>query len=135
MINPQAMEQQTVSVAKAGLISTLNARTSVCACANPIGSRYNNSLSLSENINLPPTLLTRFDLIYLVLDKCEEERDRRLARHLVSLFHENPEAQHGQGEDLKIPKDLLKEYIAYARNRIQPKLNDSAIEELVTAYR
>jgi DNA replication licensing factor MCM4 len=55
----QAMEQQTVSVAKAGLISTLNARTSVCACANPIGSRYNPSLSVSENINLPPTLLTR----------------------------------------------------------------------------
>jgi DNA replication licensing factor MCM4 len=56
----QAMEQQTVSVAKAGLISTLNARTSVCACANPIGSRYNPSLSVSENINLPPTLLTRY---------------------------------------------------------------------------
>jgi DNA replication licensing factor MCM4 len=129
------MEQQTVSVAKAGLISTLNARTSVCACANPIGSRYNNSLSLSENINLPPTLLTRFDLIYLVLDKCEEERDRRLARHLVSLFHENPEAQRADEEDIKIPKDLLKEYISYARNRIQPKLNDSAIEELVSAYR
>ena len=53
------MEQQTVSVAKAGLISTLNARTSVCACANPIGSRYNPHLSVSENINLPPTLLTR----------------------------------------------------------------------------
>ena len=128
------MEQQTVSVAKAGLISTLNARTSVCACANPIGSRYNNSLSLSENINLPPTLLTRFDLIYLVLDKCEEERDRRLARHLVSLFYENP-VQRQEEEDMKIPKDLLKEYIAYARNRIQPKLNDSAIEELVSAYR
>lgn len=128
------MEQQTVSVAKAGLISTLNARTSVCACANPIGSRYNNSLSLSENINLPPTLLTRFDLIYLVLDKCEEERDRRLARHLVSLFHENP-VQRQEEESMRIPKDLLKEYIAYARNRIQPKLNDSAIEELVSAYR
>ncbi len=53
------MEQQTVSVAKAGLISTLNARTSVCACANPIGSRYNKSLTVGENINLPPTLLTR----------------------------------------------------------------------------
>ena len=51
---------QTVSVAKAGLISTLNARTSVCACANPIGSRYNPHLSVSENINLPPTLLTRW---------------------------------------------------------------------------
>jgi len=55
----QAMEQQTVSVAKAGLISTLNARTSVCACANPVGSRYNPNLTIAENIHLPPTLLTR----------------------------------------------------------------------------
>jgi hypothetical protein len=62
------MEQQTVSVAKAGLISTLNARTSVLACANPKGSKYDDGLSLTDNINLPPSLLSRFDLIYLVRD-------------------------------------------------------------------
>jgi hypothetical protein len=62
------MEQQTVSVAKAGLISTLNARTSVLACANPKSSKYDESMSLTENINLPPSLLSRFDLIYLVQD-------------------------------------------------------------------
>jgi DNA replication licensing factor MCM4 len=62
----EVMEQQTISVAKAGIIATLNARTSVLACANPIGSRYNPSMSVVENIQLPPSLMSRFDLIYLV---------------------------------------------------------------------
>ena len=63
------MEQQTVSIAKAGIICTLNARTSILASANPVDSRYNPTKSVVENIQLPPTLLSRFDLIYLVLDK------------------------------------------------------------------
>ena len=62
----EAMEQQTVSIAKAGIIATLNARTSILASANPVQSRYNPRLSVVENIKLPPTLLSRFDLIYLV---------------------------------------------------------------------
>lgn len=81
------MEQQTVSVAKAGIIATLNARTSVLASANPVGSRYNPRLSIVDNIHLPPSLISRFDLIYLVLDKAEEANDRRLARHLLSLHY------------------------------------------------
>jgi DNA replication licensing factor MCM4 len=60
------MEQQTISVAKAGIIATLNARTSVLASANPVGSRYNPQLSVVDNIQLPPSLMSRFDLIYLV---------------------------------------------------------------------
>merc|ERR1740123_1488125 len=63
------MEQQTVSIAKAGIICTLNARTSILAAANPIESRYNPNKSVVENIDLPPTLISRFDLIYLVLDR------------------------------------------------------------------
>ena len=91
------MEQQTVSVAKAGIIATLNARTSVLACANPVGSRYNPRMSAIDNIQLPPTLLSRFDLIYLVLDKADEVSDRRLAKHLVALhFQEQPEVR-GRG--------------------------------------
>ncbi|KAL6514541.1 DNA replication licensing factor, mcm4 component [Orobanche gracilis] len=78
----RVMEQQTVSIAKAGIIASLNARTSVLACANPIGSRYNPRLSVIENIHLPPTLLSRFDLIYLILDKADEQTDRRLAKHM-----------------------------------------------------
>ena len=86
----EVMEQQTVSVAKAGIISTLNARTSVLACANPVGSRYNPRLSIIDNIQLPPTLLSRFDLIYLVLDKPNEASDRKLARHLVAMYYDTP---------------------------------------------
>lgn len=82
----EAMEQQTVSVAKAGIIATLNARTSILASANPRESRYNKKLSVVENIQLPPTLLSRFDLIYLVLDNPNRESDARLARHLVAMY-------------------------------------------------
>ena len=86
-----------MSVAKAGIIATLNARTSVLASANPVGSRYNPRLSVIDNIHLPPSLLSRFDLIYLVLDKAQEANDRKLARHLVSLYYEDqlPSAQAG----------------------------------------
>jgi DNA replication licensing factor MCM4 len=65
----EAMEQQTVSVAKAGIICTLNARTAILAAANPVHSKYDPRLSIVDNIRLPPTLLSRFDLVYLILDK------------------------------------------------------------------
>lgn len=85
----EVMEQQTVSIAKAGIITTLNARTSILASANPIGSRYNPNLAVPQNIDLPPTLLSRFDLVYLVLDRADEQEDRRLAKHLVSMYLED----------------------------------------------
>jgi DNA replication licensing factor MCM4 len=80
------MEQQTISIAKAGIITTLNARTSILACANPIRSKFDSRLSVIENINIPPPLLSRFDLVYLVLDKPHERDDRQLAQHLVGLY-------------------------------------------------
>ncbi len=86
----EVMEQQTVSVAKAGIIATLNARTSVLACANPVGSRYNPRISVIDNIQMPPSLLSRFDLVYLMLDKADESSDKKLARHLIALYYENP---------------------------------------------
>ena len=82
----EVMEQQTISVAKAGIITTLNARTSILACANPINSKFDTSLSVAMNVNLPPPLMSRFDLLYLILDKPNERDDRKLAQHLVSLF-------------------------------------------------
>ena len=82
----EAMEQQTVSVAKAGIICSLNARTAILAAANPVNSKYDPKMSVVDNIKLPPTLLSRFDLIYLVLDKQNEASDRRLANHIVSLY-------------------------------------------------
>ena len=95
----EVMEQQTVSIAKAGIITTLNARTSILASANPIGSKYNPNLPIPQNIDLPPTLLSRFDLVYLVLDKIDEVADRRLATHLVGMYLED-RPQHATSQDI-----------------------------------
>ncbi|KAE8725613.1 DNA replication licensing factor MCM4 [Hibiscus syriacus] len=126
----EVMEQQTVSIAKAGIIASLNARTSVLACANPSGSRYNPRLSVIDNIHLPPTLLSRFDLIYLILDKADEQTDRRLAKHIVSLHFEDTEIAEHDVIDLA----TLTSYVSYARKNINPKLSDEAAEELTRGY-
>lgn len=85
-----------MSIAKAGIITTLNARTSILAAANPVGSKYNINWPITRNIDLPPTLISRFDLLYLVLDKIDETSDRRLAEHLVSLYIEDTPVTAGQ---------------------------------------
>ncbi len=127
----EVMEQQTVSIAKAGIITTLNARTSVLAAANPIGSKYNIKLPITKNIDLPPTLISRFDLVYLVLDKIDEASDRRLARHLVSLYLEDK--PHSAGKDL-LPIEMLTSYISYARNHINPLITAEAGDALAAEY-
>lgn len=123
------MEQQTVSIAKAGIIATLNARTSILASANPLESRYNPNLSVVENIKLPPTLLSRFDLIYLILDSPNPDQDRKLAQHLVGLYYETPAV-------VEPPMDtnLLRDYIDYAREHIHPSLSDEATQQLLESY-
>jgi len=99
----EVMEQQTVSIAKAGIITTLNARTSILASANPIGSKYNPNLPVPQNIDLPPTLLSRFDLVYLVLDRIDESADRKLARHLVGMYLEDTPENASTNEILVSP--------------------------------
>jgi len=131
----EVMEQQTVSIAKAGIVCTLNARTSILASANPKESRYNPELSVVQNIQLMPTLLSRFDLIYLVLDQPNEHRDRRLAQHLVSLYYAKPEIKGPGGEAVDlIPMQDLTDYISYARRVCHPKLTQEAAEMLVNVY-
>ena len=127
----EVMEQQTVSIAKAGIITTLNARTSILAAANPVGSKYNVKLPITRNIDLPPTLISRFDLVYLVLDKIDEANDRRLARHLVGLYLEDK--PHTGGSDI-LPIETLTSYISYARNRINPVLTKEAGDALAARY-
>lgn len=129
----EVMEQQTVSVAKAGIITTLNARTSILASANPIGSRYNPDLPVPQNIDLPPTLLSRFDLVYLILDRVDEKADRRLAKHLLSMYLED-KPQSAPTENDILPVEFLTLYISYARSHIHPTISPEAAQELVDCY-
>lgn len=138
----EAMEQQTVSVAKAGIIASLNARTAILAAANPVKSKYDPKLSVVDNIKLPPALLSRFDLIYLVLDKQSEASDRRLANHIVSLYSNLSSSQKpmDQGAEVqstellrsnKIDREFFAQYISYARKNIKPKIPDTVQMDIV----
>ncbi|XP_070603835.1 DNA replication licensing factor MCM4 [Erythrolamprus reginae] len=126
----EVMEQQTLSIAKAGIICQLNARASILAAANPIESQWNPKKTTIENIQLPHTLLSRFDLIFLMLDPRDEAYDRRLAHHLVSLYYQTEEEVEEEYMDMAV----LRDYIAYARNYINPKLSEEASQALIEAY-
>ena len=123
------MEQQTISIAKAGIICQLNARTAILASANPINSKYDPKLSVVKNINIPPTLLSRFDLIYLMLDKHNEAYDRRLANHIVSLYGRFTEEEKTNKNQI-ISKELLTSYISEARKH-NPKIHDVIVQEII----
>mmetsp|Transcript_39573 Transcript_39573/g.157128 ORF Transcript_39573/g.157128 Transcript_39573/m.157128 type:complete len:474 (-) Transcript_39573:1849-3270(-) len=133
----EAMEQQTISVAKAGIIATLNARTSLLAAANPVDSRYDPKKTVVDNIQLPPTLLSRFDLIFLILDQVDIESDKRLAKHIVSLFYDSINNASGNETSYAgtgIGGQKLVEYIAYAREKVKPRLSDAASDKLLELY-
>ncbi|TKR93676.1 hypothetical protein L596_008089 [Steinernema carpocapsae] len=126
----EVMEQQTLSIAKAGIICQLNARTSILAGANPIDSKWNRNKTIIDNIQLPHTLLSRFDLIFLVLDPQNETYDRQLGNHLVSLYFKSKEDQAHEEVDMA----LLRDYIAYAKENIHPKLDDVTQSSLIDKY-
>ena len=128
----EVMEQQTISVAKAGIITTLNARTSVLASANPINSRYDPNLPVTANIDLPPPLLSRFDLVYLMLDKVDEKIDRQLARHLTDMYLED--IPDKVTNNYVLPVEFLTVYIQYAKENIHPVMTEAGKNELVKAY-
>ncbi|KAJ2779566.1 MCM DNA helicase complex subunit [Coemansia interrupta] len=134
----EVMEQQTISIAKAGIITSLNARCSILAAANPVDSKWNRQLSIVENMNLPPTLVSRFDLVFIVLDTVDEAMDRRLARHIVGLYVDDaadPEAAPAADDDVPlVPTEKLTRYIAYARRYVRPHISDDAADALVAAY-
>ncbi len=124
----EAMEQQTVSIAKAGIVARLNARTTVIAAGNPKFGRYLQNRTLSENINLPVTILSRFDLIFILKDKPNPEEDRRLASHVLRVHKEADRIRP------EIPPDLLKKYVSYARRYVKPKLTSEAQKLLEDFY-
>jgi len=120
----EVMEQQTISIAKAGILTSLNARVSILAAANPAFGRYNSKRSISENVNLPAALLSRFDLLWLIADKCDRENDLRLAKH-ITYVHQNSTnpPQATQPLDMKI----MRRYIALCKKQnpvIPPDLTD-----------
>ncbi len=124
----EAMEQQTVSVAKGGIVATLNARASILAAANPALGRYDPYRSITENINLPTTILSRFDLIFVIRDEPVKEVDQKMAEHILVL-HKTGAAP----SEPPVPLQLLKKYIAYAK-QIDPVLTDEAARRLQEFY-
>ncbi|MFH4981295.1 hypothetical protein AB6A40_008004 [Gnathostoma spinigerum] len=126
----EVMEQQTLSIAKAGIICQLNARTSILAAANPVDSQWNRNKTIIDNIQLPHTLLSRFDLIFLLVDPQDESYDRRLANHLVSLYYQTTVDKENELLDMA----LLRDYIGYARSHISPVLDDTASQCLIDKY-
>ena len=127
----EAMEQQTVSVAKAGIFATLNARTGVFAAANPKYGRYEDQRSFSENVNLTPAILSRFDLVFILKDKPNEENDSILAAHILQQHIENIE---DTPQNRLMDEEKLKKYIKFASNNFKPILTNEATEKIRDFY-
>ncbi|XP_076283988.1 disc proliferation abnormal [Lasioglossum baleicum] len=126
----EVMEQQTLSIAKAGIICQLNARTSILAAANPCESQWNKNKTVVENVKLPHTLLSRFDLIFLMLDPQNDAYDNKLATHMVTLYYKTPE----EDEDEQLNRSIVRDYIVFAKEHVQPVLNEESQQRLIQAY-
>ncbi|KAH9981743.1 MCM2/3/5 family-domain-containing protein [Russula compacta] len=127
----EVMEQQTISISKAGITTTLNARTSILAAANPLYGRYNPKVSPVENINLPAALLSRFDLLFLLLDKPSRDDDERLAQHVthVHMYNKHPDLEYEP-----LDPALMRAYIALARQCrpiVPPDLSSYIVDSYV----
>ena len=137
----EAMEQQTISISKAGIVTTLQARCGIIAAANPIGGRYNSTIPFSANVELTEPILSRFDILCVVRDTVDPSEDERLARFIVGSHSRSHPSTLGTGESQdmeqdqettqesqtapkegEIPQELLRKYILYAREHCQPKL-------------
>ncbi|KIV94395.1 hypothetical protein PV10_02164 [Exophiala mesophila] len=128
----EVMEQQTISISKAGITTTLNARTSILAAANPLYGRYNPRISPVDNINLPAALLSRFDVLFLILDTPSRESDEELANHVcyVHMHNSHPERE---GDGVIFAPEEVRQYIAQART-FRPNVPKSVSEYMVGAY-
>ena len=123
----EVMEQQTCSVAKGGIVATLNARTSILSAANPIYGKYDPYKNITENVNLPVPLLTRFDLIFIVRDSPDKEKDNLVASHILEIHRDAEQAARPA-----IDIDLFSKYLSYAK-QIEPALTPDAID-IVRSY-
>jgi replicative DNA helicase Mcm len=124
----EAMEQHTVSVAKGGIVATLNARTAVLAAANPALGRYEPHRTVAENISLPVTILSRFDIIFVLRDVPNKEADTKMSQHILEIH------QRGRSPvEAPVEADLLRKYIGYSKS-IQPELSNDALNKLRDFY-
>ncbi|WVO14105.1 hypothetical protein L204_101733 [Cryptococcus depauperatus] len=127
----EAMEQQTISIAKAGITTILNSRTSVLAAANPVFGRYDDMKSPGENIDFQTTILSRFDMIFIVKDEHNEQRDRTIAKHVMNI-HMNRQTENETVGEIDIEK--MKRYIGYCKSRCAPNLSPEAAEMLSSHF-
>lgn len=127
----EAMEQQSISISKAGLVTSLQARCAVIAAANPIGGRYDSSMTFSENVNLSEPILSRFDILCVVKDEFDPMQDKLLAQFVVKSHQKHHPSsadaldvmsQQTPTSALEIPQELLKKYIVYSKVNCHPKL-------------
>lgn len=125
----EAMEQQTISIAKAGIHATLNARTSILAAANPVGGRYDRKKTLRANLMMSAPIMSRFDLFFVVLDECDPQTDLNIAKHIVNVHRFQDEAINPE-----FSTETLQRYIRYART-FNPKMTREAADVLVEKYR
>jgi len=126
------MEQQTISLAKAGIRATLNARASILAAANPQDGRYDRHKTLRQNLNLTSAIMSRFDLFFVVLDEQDDKLDCAIAQHIVSL-HQHSSLAATQSTPPYTTSELQR-YIRYART-VKPRLTEEASRLLVTYYK
>ncbi len=135
----EALESQTISVAKAGIIATFNARAAVLAAANPKYGRFDQNMYPVEQFDIPPTLLSRFDLIFPIKDRMDEELDKEIAEHILRQ-HEAAGAKIANKDSTQqvtlppIDTELLRKYIAYARKNISPRLGEEASKRIQNYY-
>ncbi|XP_041849684.1 DNA replication licensing factor MCM6 [Melanotaenia boesemani] len=125
----EAMEQQTISITKAGVKATLNARTSILAAANPVNGRYDRSKSLKQNVNLTAPIMSRFDLFFILVDDCNEVTDYAIARRIVDL-HSRVE----ESVDRLYTLDEIRRYLLFAR-QFKPKISNESEEFIVEQYK
>merc|ERR1712187_1043120 len=127
------MEQQTISIAKAGISTMLNARTAVLAAANPYSGRFDELKTLEENIDLQRTILSRFDMIFMIKDNKTKENDMKIAHHICSIHQKYLLNKVETNKNIK-EEEFFKRYIQYARTRCEPQLTSRAESMLIDVY-
>ncbi|MEM4367019.1 MAG: minichromosome maintenance protein MCM [Candidatus Anstonellales archaeon] len=129
----EVMETQTVSVAKAGMVTRFGAKTGILAAANPKYGRFDQTKNIADQFNIPPSLLSRFDLIFPIFDVLDEEKDARLADHILGTHMRSLKGEEQQAAGA-IDPELLRKYIAYARKSISPRLTEAAANKIKDFY-